>query len=84
MFTVKLMKYVTGEGQIPTCTELQVMRGAEVVYTEFDKHGRTVLRLHDSKGQEEAITIGAAERDDVMFNAAYVMNDAGKTVDTIR
>lgn len=95
MLTVKMLKYsiptYSGSTDGPTTrdpgyTEHVVVHPADAVFVECsDKHGRQVLGIkHPRTGEVERFTIGDAERDDVQFNVAYVMNDAGKTVETVR
>jgi hypothetical protein len=95
MLTVKLMKFskptYSGSTDGPTTrdpgyTETIVVHPAEAVFVECsDKHGRQVVGVQSPKsGEIERFTIGDAERDDVMFNVAYVMNEAGRTVETVR
>lgn len=83
MLTVKFMTY-NGPRRRPTSTSECVLKCADEVYISFDKHGRTVVRIHTPKGVMDDYTVGSPERNDVMFHACYVMNDAGKTVETIR
>lgn len=73
-------------GQAPMTTEAVVLHPAKAVFVELsDKHGRQVVGVQNPVNDEiERFTIGSWERRDVMFNVAYVMNDAGKTVETIR
>jgi hypothetical protein len=95
MLTVKMLKFSkpTYSGSTdgpstrdPGYTETVVVHPADAVFVECsDKHGRQVVGVQNPKnGEIERFTIGDAERDDVMFNVAYVMNDAGRTVETIR
>ena len=64
----------------PCCMEHVVVHSAKIVCVELtDVHGRSVVTLEKDSGQE-SFTIGDVARTDVMFNVAYVMNDAGKTV----
>jgi hypothetical protein len=95
MLTVKLMKFskptYSGSTDGPTTrdpgyTEAVVVHPAEAIFVECnDKHGRQVVRVQNPKsGEMLDFTIGDAERDDVMFNCAYIMNEAGRTVETIR
>lgn len=100
MLTVKMLKYSkptfsggnAGPGQppIPTIrdpgyTESVDVRPAKRVFVELnDKHGRQVVSVIDPSGDLDQFTVGDAERDDVMFNCVYIMNEAGKTVETIR
>lgn len=85
MLTVKFMKYGPQDpANAPTYTESEVIHSAKVVYIEFDKHQRTVLKLENPQGEQESFTVGETGRNDVMFNTVYVMNEAGRTVETIR
>lgn len=94
MLTLKLMKYEkpTYQGgtneptvQLPSCTEAVVIHPARAVYVSFErKTGRTLVTMDAISGEQHVFTIGEADRDDVMFNCVYVMNEAGKTVETIR
>jgi hypothetical protein len=85
MLTVKFLKYqVSKPSGGPCCMEHVVVHSAKIVCVELtDVHGRSVVTLEKDSGQE-SFTIGDVARTDVMFNVAYVMNDAGKTVETIR
>lgn len=94
MLTLKLMKYekptYSGGTGMPTtrdpvCTEAVVIHSTRAVYISFEKKtSRTLVTMDGISGDQHVFTLGDAERDDVMFNAAYVMNEAGKTVETIR
>ena len=85
MLTVKFLKYGPADTDQPSYTESVVLRPADVVFVECsDVHGRQVVGVqHPKTGEIDRYTIGT-NRSDVMFNVAYVMNDAGKTVETIR
>lgn len=97
MLTVKLMKYSkptyngSTDGKItrdPGYTESVVVHPADAVFVEYAcirEYGRHIVGVKNPKnGEIEQFTIGDAERDDVMFNCVYIMNDAGRTVETIR
>lgn len=96
MLTVKLMKYGiptfsgSTDGSVPAqrldTPQDIVLYPASRVYIECrDKHGRTVIGIADPiDGSIEHVTLGQPERDDVMFHIAFVMNDQGRTVETIR
>lgn len=95
MLTVKLMKYgkptYSGSTDGPSTRDpwylvSMSLYPAESVFVEMaDKHGRQVVSFQVPKtGDMQAVTIGDAERDDVEYNACYVMNDQGRTVETIR
>ena len=83
MFTVKFLKYGPAGVDQPTYTEAVTLHQAKEVYVECsDKHGRQVVRLSNILGESEAFTIGS-NRDDVMFNKANIMNEQGRTVETV-
>lgn len=100
MLTVKMLKFskptysggnaAPGEPPIPTTrdpgyTETVVVYPTEAVFVQCsDKHGRQVIKIQQKDYSTLDFTIGDADRDDVMFNCAYIMNEAGKTVETIR
>ena len=95
MLTDKLMKYSPktysgGTGITSTLdprhTEAVVVHPAEAVFVECnDKHGRQVVGIQNPKtGEMLHVTVGDEGQEDVMFNCAYVMNEAGRTVETIR
>lgn len=82
MLIVKLMKYEkTYKPNTDThklsCVNAIAIHTAAVVYLDYEKDGRQVLRFN-----EESVTIGT-QRIDTMYDKAYIMNEAGKTVDTI-
>lgn len=90
MLTVKFLKYAYNSNlsgpPSPNSTTHIVLHPARAVFVEVtDVHGRSVVGVeHPTTREVERFTVSGAERDDVMFNVAYVMNDAGKTVETIR
>lgn len=86
MLTVKFIKYAPVGTEGPAQIETIVVHPAKAVFVDCqDVHGRAVVGLEDPNGSGvERFTIGQADRSDVMFNVAYVMNDAGRTVETIR
>ena len=79
MLTIKLMKY--GPEGLPftpaTYVQAIAMHSAKDVYLDYEKDGRAVLRFNDT-----AITVG--DRGDTSYDVAYILNETGKTVDTIR
>lgn len=90
MLTVKFLKYayncnLSGPPSPGATTHIAV-HPAKAVHVELtDVHGRSVVGVeHPTTGEVERFTVSGVDRDDVAFNVAYVMNDAGKTVETIR
>jgi hypothetical protein len=86
MFTVKLMKYdyassLDGVPSPASTTGISV-REANAVHLRIEKDGRQVLQLGDAPGDTMEVTIGS--REDCAYNLAYIMNAAGKTVETVR
>lgn len=77
MLTIKLMKYARNEDKSPASVAAIAMHTAQAVYLDYEKDGRAVLRFG-----ELSITVG--ERENTEYDVAYVMNEAGKTVDTVR
>lgn len=80
MLTIKLMKYgPEGRGaDVPgTYVRSIAMHSAKDVYLNYDADGRAVLSW-----DETAITVG--NQGHCAFDVAYIMNETGKTVDTIR
>jgi hypothetical protein len=91
MFTVKMIKYgcsKNGDGSgsmAPTHMESIVLRQTESVSLNCDDLGNQILGVQNPKtGEIERFAIGSADRKDVVFNVAYVMNELGKTIETVR
>ena len=88
MLTVKFVKYLkqydrASDSQVPCATEHVVIYSAPSVHLSFEKDGRQVVQLGDAPEITVEFTVGS-DRPDVQYHAAYVMNENGKTVDTIR
>jgi len=84
MLTIKLMKYgPTVDSDVPTYTDGITIKQAKSVHVRYEKDLRTVLQLGDAPGETEEISIGPLNSP-VQYNCAYIMNDAGRTVETIR
>lgn len=93
MLTVKLLRYgvptFSGGTDCPTTrdplyTESIDVRPAKRIFVEMrDKHSRRVLSVIDPAGGLEQFTIGDVDRTDVMYHCVYVMNEAGRTIETI-
>lgn len=80
MLTIKLMKYgPEGRGAETPGTYVQsiAMHSAKDVYLNYEKGGQAVLSW-----DEASITVG--NEGHCTFDVAYIMNESGKTVDTIR
>lgn len=83
MLTVKFVKYGPGVAdQAPAPLEAISIRQAASVHLRFEKDGRQVLQCGDAPGETWEATVGL--RNDCRYTLAYIMNEAGKTVDTIR
>ncbi len=83
MFTVRLEKYAETKPGYPTATEVYSIREAKTVHVRYENN-RAVLQLNDAPGEDTTeITVGSLAAD-CSYNVAYIMNEQGKTVDTIR
>lgn len=83
MFTVKFVTYDRPVAGVPASTRYFALRVAAAVYVEMEADGRQVVRLNGIPGatdEFERVTVGAVGDYDV----AYIMNAAGKTVETVR
>ena len=83
MLTVKFMKYksMNAENQ-PTETEHIAIYHAPSIHITFEKDGRQVVQLGDAPNETVTMTVGL-HREDTAYHRAYVMNEKGKTVETI-
>jgi hypothetical protein len=82
MFTVRLVQYAENVAGQPTATAGYSIREAKTVHVRYEPDMRAVLQLGDAPGETDEFTIGSAPN--CAYNVAYVMNERGKTVDTIR
>lgn len=82
MLTVKLLKFGPGEDLEPSYTEAISVHECKAVHTRFETGGRCVLQLGNAPGETMEVTIG--RRSDCSYSVAYVMNEAGRTIETIR
>jgi hypothetical protein len=82
MLTVKFVKYLDNRDDGPTPLEGICLRQAKAVHVIIEKDGRQVVQCGDAPGETFEATVGPGER--CSYGIAYVMNDAGKTVETIR
>lgn len=80
MLTVKFMKYGPAEAEKPSYTAEISVVSAHRVHAEFKGLG-TEVTVEQLSGQCDVVLVGQG---DCQWNAAYVMNEAGKTVETIR
>jgi len=89
MLTVRLVKYgsdPTADSRAPTHTEAYAIREAEAVYVNYENDGRCVVQLGEpgapGAAQPERVTVGGGQH--CQYSVAYVMNQAGRTVDKIQ
>jgi len=80
MLTVKFMKYDRSHSDVPNPLEEILIREATAVHVRREKDGRKVVQCGDAPGETFDITVG---EDMCAYNVAYVMNDLGRTVETI-
>lgn len=88
MLTVKFMKYekqyvVEKCAFVPVLTEHVAIYSAPSVHLSFEKDGRQKVQLGDAPALTVEFTVGE-QRKDTQYDVAYVMNENGKTIDTIR
>lgn len=83
MFIVKFVKFVkaTPLGG-PDGIEHVAIYPASSVHVSWEKDRRQVVQLGDAPDPTVEYTVG--ERLDTQYDVAYVMNEKGKTVETIR
>ena len=88
MLTVKFMKHAPEHEQQPTHTEAVCVRGAKSVHVRYEAYHdpsdtppRAVVQCGDAPGETYEATVGPKN---CSFSVAYIMNEAGRTVETIR
>lgn len=79
MFTVKFMKFGPHSTDRPTFTEGVMVREATAVHFEFKEGQRTIVQLGDAPGDTFEVEISP----NGPYHKAYVMNEDGRTVETI-
>jgi hypothetical protein len=79
MLTVKFMKYGPKHEEQPTFTEGVMVRECDSIHVKIEAR-RSVVQLGDAPGDTFTTTVGA---EDAVYSRAYVMNEAGRTVETI-
>lgn len=83
MLTIRLVKYWRDRpSSAPQATEAYSIREATSVHVRYEQDVRCVVQLGDAPGDTEEYTVG--DRPDCSYNVAYVMNQAGRTVDKIQ
>lgn len=83
MLTVKFVKYDrTAPQKGPASVQAINVRQAAAVHLVIEKDGRQAVQCGDAPGETYAATVGPGA--DCAYDVAYVMNDAGRTVETIR
>ena len=76
MLTVKFVTYHKEQGK-PSAVKFMRFASAQSLYLDYENDGRAILRFND-----ESVSVG--EIGDTSYDVAYVMNEAGKTVDTVK
>ncbi len=86
MLTVKLLKYSVDDPATPGPAYLMstCVRPAKAVHVrrELGLGSRSVMQLGDAPDDTVEVTIG--DSTDCQFSVAYIMNEQGRTVETIR
>jgi hypothetical protein len=82
MLTVKLIKYRSNGPSTPSSTEGVSIRECNATHVKYEEDLRCVLQLGDAPGETMEVTVG--DRADCSYTVAYIMNEAGRTVETIR
>jgi hypothetical protein len=57
------------------------VREAKTVHIRHEADLRTVVQLGDAPGESFEATVGAEQ---CMYSVAYIMNEAGRTIETVR
>lgn len=86
MLTIKLMKYgPKGKAETPnTYTEAIAMHAAKDVYLQYEDGGRAVLYWVTTEGEERVGGVTVGQFGETSYDAAYILNEHGRTIDTIR
>jgi len=83
MLTVKFMKYerpfVDGR---PSATKEVAVHEARSVHLRYES-GMQFLQLGNAPADTLELSIGQ-DREDTSYDVAYIMNSAGKTIETVR
>lgn len=83
MLTVKFMKYGAHSTDRPMATEGICVRTGKSVHVRYEADFRAVVQVGDAPGETFEATVGE-NRTDCLYSVAYVMNESGRTVETIR
>lgn len=81
MLTVKFFKYERSESNIPNSTSGICVREAEAIHVRYEAGGRAVVQCGDAPGSTFEATVGEV---DSAYHVAYIMNEAGRTIETVR
>lgn len=81
MLTVKFMKYNRSEENVPNSVAGICVREAPAVHVVIEADGRQVVQCGDAPGETFEATVGEGM---CAYHVAYVMNEAGRTIETIR
>ena len=80
MFTIKLLRYGPQHSDCPMYTEYLVLRYATAVHVRYVEGLKALLQLGDAPSDTTEVSVGP----DAEFSVAYIMNEAGRTVETVR
>lgn len=78
MLTVKFMKYTSPE---KSAVEQILVVSAKSVAIEYERELRTIVKTEAPQGEWIEVSVG---EDGCAWHRAYVMNELGRTVETIR
>jgi hypothetical protein len=82
MLTIKLVKYEEAcSNNAPAYTEAVCVREAKAVYVTMLPDLRAMVQCGDAPGDTFEVTVG---KKDCSYNVAYIMNEHGRTIETIR
>jgi len=82
MLTVKFYKYGPEAPAKPSYTEAISVREAKAVHVTYKENLCAVIQCGDAPGETTEVTVGMDQS--CSYNVAYIMNEDGKTIETIR
>lgn len=82
MFYVRLEKHGAHSDNAPTVIEQVSIRQATAVHMRRESGRRHVVQLGDAPDETSEFTVGSGS--DCAYTCAFVMNENGRTIDTIR
>jgi hypothetical protein len=81
MLTVKFFKYERSEENVPNATAGICVREAEAIHVRYEADMRAVVQCGDAPGETFEATVGEVN---CAYQVAYIMNEAGRTIETVR